>query len=622
MDQPATTFGSIGGKNVIAGTNVAGSLNLAINNNSYHEHPAPCYSIPFPRNEGVIHRTAISNRLAALLPPSREYHSAALWGLGGSGKTQIALDYAYCRCHDDPTCSVFWVHADSVASFTQDYTSIAMKLGLPESLSGKDLLMGVRAGIEANRCWLLVIDSADNLQLFGVRDALRARDQDQTEAETLNLLEFIPRGPVGTVLWTSRDKGIESLVGVQRAIEVARMADDEAMELLKTVGGIGDGDLDGAAELLAELDCLPLALSQAAAFMRRMSITIREYLSRLASSNKRWRVLQNSVHDPHRRQGLTNSVLETWDISMEQIRQENEVAFDILHMLAFLGNQNIPFKILYRAVTVRNEMVPDDDEDDNEEEALQAAARLQEFSFLHCHASEGKSRAYEMHKLVQEATRYALTHKDKRKDQVRYSELALRVVADLFPGQRGQEHWEECERYVVHAQRVAEWAGLCEEETEALELLTKVSAYLSDRGMWKDKVPVHKMIYDLGVKTFGGNHHAAINSWVFLTTTYYEQGRYKEAEELAVEVLGLGRVVLGDRHPDTILAMVFLAITRHAQKRSPETVAMLKDSSALVLEILGADHPYSRRCLELLGKLGDKEGGIEVVDALSKVLSS
>ena len=49
------------------------------------EHPAPCYSIPFPPNKDVIHRTAISDRLAALLPPSREYHSAALWGLGGCG---------------------------------------------------------------------------------------------------------------------------------------------------------------------------------------------------------------------------------------------------------------------------------------------------------------------------------------------------------------------------------------------------------------------------------------------------------------------------------------------------------------------------------------------------------
>ena len=168
-------------------------------------------------------------------------------------KTQIALDYAYHRCHDDPTCSVFWVHADSETSFMQDYKSIARKLGLSEGLSGNDLLMGVRAGIEANRCWLLVIDNADNLQLFGVQNALRAGDRGLRGNPTLNLSDFIPRGPVGTVLWTSRDKGVGSLVGPRRAIEVARMTDDEGMALLKTAGNIDDGELDGAAELLLSL---------------------------------------------------------------------------------------------------------------------------------------------------------------------------------------------------------------------------------------------------------------------------------------------------------------------------------------------------------------------------------
>ncbi|KAH6613465.1 P-loop containing nucleoside triphosphate hydrolase protein [Chaetomium tenue] len=426
-----------------------------------HGGPAPCYSIPFPRNEGVIHRTTISNRLAALLPPSREYHNAALWGLGGSGKTQIALDYAYRRCYDDPACSVFWVHADSETSFTQNYKSIARKLGLPESLSGKDLLMNVRAGIEGNRCWLLVIDNADNLQLFGVRNVLRIKDQDQAEDTALNLSEFIPRGPVGTVLWISRDKEIGSIVGARRAIEVTRMVEDEALELLKTVGDIGNDELDGAPELLAELGCFPLALSQAATFRRKMSITIREYLSRLANRRKRWNVLQTSAHDPYRRQGLTNSILKTWDTSVEQIRQENEVVFDILHILAFLDNQNISFEILHQAVTRRNKWIRDDGEKDKndsedeydkegsseddsdgevEEEALWVAARLQQLSFLQPRASKD-SRTYEMNKLVQEAVLYALTDKDRRKDQVRYSRLALWVVADLLPN-NGPGYWE------------------------------------------------------------------------------------------------------------------------------------------------------------------------------------
>jgi hypothetical protein len=117
----------------------------------------------------------------------------------------------------------------------------------------------VRQRIEADPCWLLVIDNADDLGLFGVGGTRKSRMGDEKELVDLN--DFVPRGPVGTVLWTSRDKRIAgSLVGAQRAINVARMTDAEAMALLETVGGgkIGEGEggaRGDAVRLLAELDC-------------------------------------------------------------------------------------------------------------------------------------------------------------------------------------------------------------------------------------------------------------------------------------------------------------------------------------------------------------------------------
>ncbi|KAH8747322.1 hypothetical protein F5883DRAFT_721347 [Diaporthe sp. PMI_573] len=94
--------------------------------------------IPFPRNEDVVNRDIFA-ALDRLLPPSRDSQSAALWGLGGSGKTQVALEYAYRRSHD-PACSVFWVQADDETMFTQDYKKIAKKLGLAGSVDGSEML--------------------------------------------------------------------------------------------------------------------------------------------------------------------------------------------------------------------------------------------------------------------------------------------------------------------------------------------------------------------------------------------------------------------------------------------------------------------------------------------------
>jgi hypothetical protein len=90
MDSPAT-FARIDGKNVIAGTHVSAGGTANFTFNTPEAKPlldlvtTPCRTFPFPRNEDVVHRTAIFDELDTLLPPSSEYQSAALWGLGGSG---------------------------------------------------------------------------------------------------------------------------------------------------------------------------------------------------------------------------------------------------------------------------------------------------------------------------------------------------------------------------------------------------------------------------------------------------------------------------------------------------------------------------------------------------------
>ncbi|KAK4043752.1 hypothetical protein C8A01DRAFT_43319 [Parachaetomium inaequale] len=597
----------------------------------------PCHTVPFPRNEDIVHHAAIFSELDVLLPASR-----------GSGKTQIALEYAHRRSFRDPPCSVFWVHADNETTFAQDYKLIATKRGLPASLGGAELLAAVRQRIEADPCWLLVIDNADDLGLFGVGvGGTQARGR---------LYDLVPRGPVGTVLWTSRDKRIGgSLVGAQRAINVARMTDGEAMRLLETVGvrEIGEGERGDAVRLLAELDWLPLAVSQG-----------RRYLSKLGKRKRRWKVLQETEFDRHRRPGLSNSVLETWYISMDQIQRENKMAYDILHVLAFLDSQNIPLEIMKKAAELFKEKPTgdgqdgetaggvssgSDSEDDDDEEVLRAVLRLEEFSFLHIRASEDKRRAYDMHKLVQEATRYALSGNHRRKDEARFSKLAIRIVTELFPAalharkdespERRRELWEECGRYVMHAQRVGECAGLCEGEVEASGLLTRVSYYLYERERWREREPVDKTAYEFRLKRLGEKHPDTILSLANLATTYHQQGRYEESEKMGIEVLALRRDVLGERHPETIRGMANLAATYYQQgsaalrrdilgERHPDTIksiehlaiftwdgrkqhskamAMMEDSFRLCGEVLGPNHPRTRRCLGIL-KFWETEG--------------
>ena len=494
---------------------------------------------------------------------------------------------------------MFWVHADNETTFTQDYKVIAKRLGLARSLDGSELLTAVRERVEADPCWLLILDNADNLAAFGV-----GRTQSGAE-EKHSLYDFVPRGPAGTVLWTSRDKRIGgSLVGARRAIKVSRMTEGEARILLETVTCRGiDEELQDAMTLLAELEWLPLAVSQAAAYMRRTSTPIGEYLSRLRRRIKRWEVLRETEFDRHRRRHVSNNILQTWDISIEHIRQENQMASDILHSLAFVDNENIPFELIAKAADTmgrgsRNEEATgaspacSTDQDDNQDnnDVLAVIVLLQDFSFLRLRASGERSQAYEMHKLVQEATQYSLSQEDRRKDETFFSEVALRALTDLFPESR-RELWGECERYLGHAQRAAEWARLCEGEVEAAALSTRVSGYLYNRGRWREKEPVDERAYEYRKKVLGEKHADTIESMANLATTYHNQGRYNKAEKISVQGLALRREVLGNKHPDTIRSMVDLAVIYHSQGRYNEAEKIKVQGLALRREVLGDKHP-------------------------------
>ncbi|KKP02375.1 hypothetical protein THAR02_05527 [Trichoderma harzianum] len=302
-----------------------------------------CYVIPFPRNEDVIHRPEIVSQLDKLLSPSKEgeYCDAALWGLGGSGKTQIALDYAYGRSCDDSTCAIFWVHADNETSFARDCQTIARKLGLNTQVNDEDLFLAVRDRIELQQRWLLILDNADDVTRFGVGVA------DQTKS----LLKYIPRGPGGTVLWTSRDKQIVALAGPRRCVQVSHMSNGEAEELLALTRNrnIRDDETQDARLLLKELQWLPLAISQAGSYMRRTSMPIKKYLSKLLEGRGRWEMFEKTQDDKHRRPDVSNSILETWNISIQHIRQESETTYKVLHTIAYVDNENIPLPVILTA---------------------------------------------------------------------------------------------------------------------------------------------------------------------------------------------------------------------------------------------------------------------------------
>ncbi|CVK92128.1 uncharacterized protein FMAN_07104 [Fusarium mangiferae] len=384
------------GSNVVTGISATGNAHQTFNFNQHFESK-PFFLFPYEKNEEFVPRTEITSKLEELLPKaSDDFRSAALWGLGGSGKTQIALDFAYNR-YSKRKCSVFWVHADSEATFVRDYGSIASVLGINTQGSQHELLQNIRHKVESLPRWLLIIDNADDLSLFGVGSTVR---------NISKIMDYIPKGPNGTILWISRDEAIVgSLVGVRRGIAVSMMTSEESKALLESTmpQSISDDELDDTVLLLEELQFLPLAISQAGTYMQRTETSVNQYLDGFKFEKTRWNMLKEPEFDRQRLHNNSNSILETWSPSIHQIRQENELAYKILHILVYVDKENITERLVDAAATHRetkqNEVI-------FESKKREAIRRLKNFSFLKEHRLGDNERTYEIHKLVKDAIRH------------------------------------------------------------------------------------------------------------------------------------------------------------------------------------------------------------------------
>ncbi|KAK1975271.1 kinesin light chain [Colletotrichum cereale] len=641
------SFGSTTGHIAFPGARVetGGTLNVTVTDSrppTTATITRPLFVVPFEHNNDIVDRPDLFAKLDSLLPPVADYQSAALWGLGGSGKTQIALEFAYRRFRETD-CSVYWVHADNEATFAQDYENIARKAELTGKFQGKELLRAVREWIETQPRWLLIVDNADNLGIFGVG---KRTTSTQAAADETCLDDYIPRSPVGTVVWTSRDEQIVgSLVGARRGVSVGRMTVDEATALFDASRNetVSLDEKDAVSELLVQLDHLPLAVSQAAAYIRRRPTPVAEYLPRLKEGKKRWRVLKKSEHDRHRRRAVPNSILETWTISMEHIRQEDDTAYRILLTLAYVHNQNIPDSLVRAAARrgvedgmqnlsiTRSSAQSDEESDDDDEAVAIAVARLREFSFLSKRKDQSAGQTYDMHKLVQDAARYSLSQAARRQEAAQYSKAALLLVLGLFPP-RLRETWEESEMWLPHALQISEWAEVCKAgaNEEIANLLDDVSNYLFDRGRWNEKEPVDKKALSLRRKTLGDRHPAIIRSMASLAIAYHEQARYSEAEKLKIEVLALLQEILGDRHPATISSKAELAVTYHTQGRYSEAEKLKIEVLELRQEILGSRHPDTIYSMASLATTYNNQGRyneaeklkIEVLELRQEILGN
>jgi len=403
------------------------------------EPPGKIFNVSHLRNPNFTGRVDLLDRLHDALD-SGQYaaftQTQAITGLGGVGKTQLALEYAY--RHKADYKIIWWVKSEEPATLAADYADLATKLGLPPIENLPDAVDTVRSWLEKNDGWLLVFDNAQNF------DALA---------------DYLPRTGTGDVIITSRDP---NWGGTAQKLPVDVFSRDESIEFLRS----RTGKEDGAGALADALGNLPLALEQAGAYIEKTEITLADYL-------KRFQEHQKEVLKRGKPSSFPDTVATTWNMSFERVEKESSASADLLNLCAFLAPDNIPKSLLTGgaqhlpeplATVVADELKFDD-----------VIAALKRYSLVTV-ADDSVS----VHRLVQAVTRDRLDEDDQK----RWAKTAVQLVDGAFPfGSYDVRNWPECSLLLLHALAAAEHAerlGVAPESTG--RLLNQVGIYLLGRA--------------------------------------------------------------------------------------------------------------------------------------------
>ncbi|KAK4068242.1 uncharacterized protein Triagg1_7485 [Trichoderma aggressivum f. europaeum] len=557
------------------------------------------YLIPYTSNSDFVGRSEILKTLKDQLGHTQQTGStsqarASLYGLGEAGKTQIALEYAFQLQKTHPIVSVFWIHASSAARFRQAFGSIAQECGIPGYAESKvDVLLLVKNWLEEENHgeWLMIIDNADDMQLFFGQPPGTATSPSKVEDEK-NLGRYLPECAHGTILITTRNKqvGVRMTKGRQ-PIEVLRMNEEESAQLLRAKLKDTSATITELSTLSSQLEHLPLALAQAASFIQKTSITVHKYLQLLRNSDMDiMHLLSREFETVGRKTEAPQAVAQTWMLSFQQIEQQHVLASELLSFMSMLDRQDIPAEFLSHYGEQAKGAVPR-----GEIELTEALGILKAFSFV-----TENSGNFDMHRLVQLVTRKWLT---SRGTIHRFGTEALMTVSKMYPFGK-YETRTKCAAYLSHANAVLQLNGLQsrDENIARAYLLHSIAAYFEIEGKWSQAEVFITESIEIRRELLGADDLDTLASMHNLAVTYIYQGRWKEAEDLHVQVMRTRKIKLGADHPDTLASMYNLAHTWKRQGRDNDALTLMKTCAQARHQVLGPMHPGTIRAQSWIEK--------------------
>ncbi|MCM3883229.1 FxSxx-COOH system tetratricopeptide repeat protein [Frankia sp. R82] len=494
----------------------------------------------------------------------------ALAGMGGVGKSAVAIEYAY--RHAAEFDAVWWLPTENIDPVGEPLADLAAQLEMPVDAPTSHVLAMLRRRHPRH---LLIADNVD---------------------EPGQVAQYRPAGS-GRLLLTSRRTGFDAIGAV---LDVPTFTRAESVELLTTrVTGLDPVDADRIAELLGDL---ALAVEQAAAYLNRVSLGPAMYLrhleQRLGDMLGRGTVAE--------RPQITISNL--WTLSVAQLGEESPAAVELLDLCALAAPEPLPLDLVPASVQWLDDGPLKAAAEDDALAWPEAVAALTGFSL-----SRREHDALVTHRLVQAATRQAMSA-----ERVAAGLATLvRVLAGYLPAEirENPPAWPRWRQLLPHVRAVLAQAdpaadpaavrgtggvagldarpGLPALAVELAPLYQRAAVYLGEHGRPVQALPLSYRAVALHEATVGPDHPDTLTARHDLAFTCRLANELEEAITLFEQTHDDQRRLLGAEHIDTLMTGNNLAYAYQEAGRLGDAVALHERTLAARVRALGADHPHT-----------------------------
>jgi tetratricopeptide (TPR) repeat protein len=613
-------------------------------------HTSSHYLVPKRRVREFIGREDILARIDSGFSTTSDQtpRIVVIRGLGGQGKTQVALEYCR-RAKNDGVRAIFWVDAMSESNVQNGYKTISESIKDPgQIIEDEARVRFVMEKLEIWRGpWILVFDNHDDPSAF-------------------NLQDYIPEGD-GRILVTSRHADTDYLTDREKVIQLDGLPVEDALELLFKQSRLKatESNLQHGKLIVKRLGYHALAITQAGSYVHLRKIEFHDFLDHY--SRQRKDILQQTPQMSQYRRKLNNTadedetvltVFTTWELSFQLLVTQEIPGIqkaEILTLFAFFDSKDISeelFRIYCNRKRPRKDSAKfgqrlmgsflDKKGSWNHQLFVEVLVNLTQMSLVQAWSyDEDRVCHFTLHPLVKDWIRlraiatafrdyaiitsdilscllYSCYHHNQFELSMSnrlatlshlesYKENLESIISNADDFNSIYRHFENAEgwfsgfleqngyakRAEEMSRRLSNWleTTLGLEDSKTLTALSNLALVLRKLGKYEEAEEMNRRALQSREKVLGPKHPDTLVSLSNLALVLRKLGKYEEAEEMNRRALQSREKVLGPEHPDTLVSLNNLALVLQGLGKYEEAEKINQRALQCREKVLGPEHP-------------------------------